>query len=123
MARTRSRRGRPALAVALSALSGIAAAGGEPPLRDAPVVWHADDRRDIEPPQPRDPNILSTGVQASMFRPLGRMLNPVRIVRGVGSWFGGDHVRPAANVNALDEVPNSAWFTRVNSRARLRGPR
>jgi hypothetical protein len=111
MARTRFRPGSPALAVALSALAGIAAAGGEPPLRDAPVVWHADDRRDIEAPQPRDPHLLRSGVEATMFRPLGRMLNPVRIVRGVGSWFGGDHVRPAGNINRLDEVPNSAWFT------------
>ena len=48
---------------------------------------------------------------ATFFRPLGRIFHPGRIVRGIGSAFGGDHVQPAANLNALDEAPNSSWFT------------
>ena len=28
------------------------------PLRDAPVVWHEDDRRDTPPPRPREPNLV-----------------------------------------------------------------
>jgi len=46
----------------------------------------------------------------------------------VGSLFGGDHVRPAENVNSLDEVPNSTWFTNriglfpVTSEDAARGP-
>jgi hypothetical protein len=112
MGRIRFRRGsRRASAVALCALAGLAASGGGPPLRDAPVTWHADDRRDIPAPEPRDPNIIRSGAEASIFRPLDRMLNPARLVRGLGGIAGGDHVAPAVNVNTLDEVPNSAWFT------------
>jgi hypothetical protein len=33
------------------------------------------------------------------------------MVRRVGVAFGGDHVGPAENINSLDEVPNSTWFT------------
>jgi hypothetical protein len=96
--------------VALCALV-LAAGGGEPPLRDAPVVWHADDRRDIPPPEPRDPNIIRSGAEASILRPLDRMFDPARLIRGLGGIAGGDHAAPAANVNVLDEVPNSSWFT------------
>ncbi len=100
-----------ATAVALCALTGLAVGTGEPPLRDAPVVWHEDDRRDVPAPAPRDPNKVRSSVDATFFRPLGRIFHPGRIVRGIGSAFGGDHVQPAANLNALDEAPNSSWFT------------
>jgi hypothetical protein len=84
---------------------------GEPPLRDAPVVWHENDRQDVPAPAPRDPNKVRSSVDATFFRPLGRIFHPGRIVRGIGTAFGGDHVPPAANLNALDETPNSSWFT------------
>ncbi|UCF40663.1 MAG: hypothetical protein JSW43_13220 [Gemmatimonadota bacterium] len=102
---------RRAEAAALCALAGVALAAGEPPLRDAPVVWHENDRQDIPAPRPRDPNKVRSSVEATLFRPLGRIFHPGRIVRGFGSIFGGDHVPPAANINALDETPNSSWFT------------
>jgi hypothetical protein len=47
----------------------------------------------------------------TLFRPLGRLTHPSRLLRRAGTLFGGDHVPPAANVNSLDEVPNSSWFT------------
>ncbi len=128
MAKTRYRRARRALAVALCIGAGIAAHAGEPPLRDGPVVWHSDDRRDVEAPTPRDPNILRSGVDASINRPIGRIFDPARLVRGVGSWFGGDQVGPAANINSLGEVPNSTWFTNriglfpMSPQAAARGP-
>ena len=100
-----------AAAVALCALTGLAVTPGDPPLRDAPVVWHEDDRRDVPAPAPRDPNKVRSSVDATFFRPLGRIFHPGRIVRGIGSVFGGDHVQPAANINALDEAPSSSWFT------------
>ncbi len=99
-----------ALVVALSACSFGRAAAAEP-LRDAPVVWEMDDRRDAPRPKERDPNLLRDGIEESIINPLGRLLNPSRLVRKVGVLFGGDHVLPASNLNALDEVPNSSWFT------------
>ena len=81
------------------------------PLSDAPVVWWEDDRNDIEEPAERDPNLLRDQIHSTMVRPVQRNASPSSLSRRVGSWFGGDHWRPAANVNALDEVPNSTWFT------------
>lgn len=99
-----------AKAVALCALTGLAVTSGDPPLRDAPVVWHENDRQDVPAPAPRDPNKVRSSVDATLFRPLGRIFHPGRIVRGIGSAFGGDHVQAAANLNAVDEAPNSSWF-------------
>ncbi len=82
-----------------------------PPLRDAPVIWHDDDRRDIPEPRERDPNLLWDSIDDTAVRPFGRLMHPGRIVRRVGGLFGGDHVPPAGNLNALDESPNSTWFT------------
>lgn len=91
-------------------LARAALAGGEP-LRDAPIVWEMDDRRDAPPPAERDPNLLHDGIDESFIYPLGRFFNPSRLVRKVGTVFGGEHVMAASNLNALDEVPNSSWFT------------
>jgi len=116
-----------ALVAALSACALGTAAAAEP-LRDAPIVWVADDRRDIPKPEERDPNLLRDGIEESFFNPLGRLLNPSRLVRKVGVLFGGDHVQAASNLNTLDEVPNSTWFTNrigvqaVTPAAAARGP-
>jgi hypothetical protein len=84
---------------------------GAAPLRDEPVVWYADDRRDIQEPAERDPSLVWDAIDATAFRPFSRLVHPGRLVRKVGTIFGGDHVLPAANINRLDEVPNSSWFT------------
>lgn len=81
------------------------------PLRDAPVVWYADDMRTIPAPAEREPHIVRAAIDATLFRPFSRFFHPGRFVRRVGTAFGGDHVPAAANLNALDEVPNSSWFT------------
>jgi len=108
----RFRPGKPPSAVAAFCVAAGAAVlvAGEP-LRDAPVVWHDNDRQNIELPARRDPNLIRDAIESSFFRPMGRLFNPARVVRHIGSLFGGDHVRPAENVNSLDEVPNSSWFT------------
>jgi hypothetical protein len=86
------------------------ARAGEP-LQDEPVIWYEDDRRDIPLPRTREPNLLWDGPNEVFVRPLGRLTHPGRAVRRVRTLFGGDQVLPAANLNALDEVPNSTWFT------------
>jgi hypothetical protein len=91
--------------------TGLTVAVADPPLREAPVVWYDDDKRDIPQPASRDPNLMRDALEASFFRPIGRLVNPGRLVRNLGTAFGADHVPPAVNVNTLDEVPNSSWFT------------
>ena len=88
-----------------------AARAGSPPLSDAPPVWEADDRGDMPMPKVRDPNLLRDGIDESFFDPIGRFFNPSRLIRKAGTPFGADHVAAAANVNSVDEVPNSSWFT------------
>jgi hypothetical protein len=80
-------------------------------LRDAPVVWYEDDAKTIEEPAERDPNLLWDMMNDAFFLPVGRVTHPGRLVRRIGTLFGGEHVPPAENVNSLDEVPNSTWFT------------
>ena len=87
------------------------AAQGAAPLRDGPVVWYEDDRRDTEPPKGRDPSVKWDYFDDSWAQPRERITDPTRITRWIGTWFGAQRVPPADNVNALDEVPNSTWFT------------
>jgi hypothetical protein len=98
-------------------------------LVDAPIVWHDNDRVPFETiPLERDPSIPKDQFTQTVIRPLQRNTRFSNLVRRVGSAFGGDHVMPAANINALGEVPNSTWFTNriglfpVSSEDAARGP-
>jgi hypothetical protein len=93
------------------ALITVSAAASKEALRDAPVIWFDDDQRTIAEPAERDPSLLWDGINETFVLPVGRFLRPSRLVGKLSVPFGGDHVAPAANVNALDEVPNSSWFT------------
>jgi hypothetical protein len=105
-------------ALLLVSLLGALPAAAAPPLEDRPVIWQEDDRRNIEMPEERDPSLLRDGIDESLFNPLGRLLDPRRLMRRAGTPFGGDPVWAASNVNSLDEVPHSAWFTnRIGLRA------
>jgi hypothetical protein len=98
--------------IGVTAIAAAVLAGGDGPLRDAPVAWYEDDRRHVpEAPAERRVNVMRDGLEETLYRPLGRLVNPGRLIRRIGTIFGGDHVPRAANINALDEVPNSTWFT------------
>jgi hypothetical protein len=80
-------------------------------LRDIPVVWYENDQNDIEEPKEREPSIVWDYFDDSWGWPRERWTDPNRLIRNFGTLFGGDQVMAAANINALDEVPNSTWFT------------
>lgn len=80
-------------------------------LRDVPVVWYDQDDAHIPEPAERDPDLYWDQYQDAVALPLARFFDPVRAVRRIGSAFGDEHVVHAHNVNSLDEVPNSTWFT------------
>ncbi len=105
------RRGSHRTAVVMLVVAGMAVSGSRSPLVDEPVVWHEDDRRDIPMPESREPNLSRDALESSLFRPMGRFFDPGRFVRRVGTLIGGEGAQPAANLNSLDEVPNSSWFT------------
>ncbi len=100
------------LATAAPLLAPAPAALAREPLRDAPVVWwESDDAPLSAVPREREPSIQKDRFTSSVVRPLQRNTRFSNVTRRVGSFFGGDHAPPASNVNALDEVPSSTWFT------------
>ncbi len=101
--------------VADGILPRVAAAGSsgrDAPLRDAPIVWYADDQRPLDHvPAERDPLLIWDYADAGAFRPLGYYLHPVRNLRRLARPFGVQTEKDAADVNRLGEVLDSSWFT------------
>lgn len=111
MGRIQSRRGREALFAALLLAAAALPASSSSPLSGGPVVWYDRDDADIPAPAPRDPNLTWDAVETTVIGPASRVFHPVRNVRRLRGLFGGETAPRAGNVNALDEVPNGAWFT------------
>ncbi len=99
------------MVAALGAATMPESARAADPLVDAPPMWWEADDADIAKPAERDPNLLRDQLTTTIIRPLNRNAQPARLARRVGTLFGGQLHREAANPNALDEVPNSTWFT------------
>lgn len=78
-----------------------------------PIVHEADDRRPIaEPIEETDGQwAVWDGTDKMLFHRVGQLFNLGRSLRTVGTWTGLADPVEAQNVNALDEVPNSTWFT------------
>ncbi len=113
MARTRpGSTSRPVWAALLGLLLishlGTLPASAREPLRDEPVAWYADDRQPIPVPEFQEPGLVPYALDSFVGRPFSRFWSPGRFFRKVGT---GDRVQVAANINALDEVVNSTWFT------------
>ena len=92
-------RGRALAGVATLAIAGLVACSGARPFSTKPVLWEDDDRRPFSPqPEESFVPLYWDGADHIFFRPFARMW-----------WLPTGH--PARNVNALDEVPDSSWFT------------
>ncbi len=79
-----------------------------PSLQDVPVVWFADDNKPIAVPAFHEPGMVPYSVESFVTRPFSRFFHPGRLARTIDDGYAG---RRAANVNSLDEVINSTWFT------------
>jgi hypothetical protein len=95
-------------ACVVCAFASVATAGD---LLSDGVAWYEDDRRSIEQPIGRSPNLLRDKIHTTFVLPVRRHSSPSAGIRSIGSWVGRDKVPPAENVNALDEALNSTWFT------------
>jgi hypothetical protein len=85
--------------LAMAAASSCTAADPPPRFANQPVVWTVDDRRDVRVKPRTTPNLLDYDFYDRSFeRPLTRV-------------FEVQPPRRARAVNALDEVPDSTWFT------------
>lgn len=77
----------------------LGCSAGPRPFSVAPPVWKDDDRRPFQPrPEPSFVPLYWDGADQIVFRPVAR-------------FFLLEEAREAVNVNALDEVPDSSWFT------------
>ncbi len=78
-----------------------------------PIMWEADDRRPIpEPEEETDGQwFIWDGTHKMIFYRVEQLFNLGRSLRTVGTWVGLADPVEAGNVNALDEVPHSTWFT------------
>ncbi len=100
------------LRVGLSGLlltfAGFVLADSLPPLKDAPVIWFADDDKAIAVPEYFEPGLMPYTTNSYVSRPFARFFHPGRLIRKIDSGYAG---RRACNVNSLGEVVNSSWFT------------
>jgi hypothetical protein len=71
---------------------------GAPRFKDQPIVWQVDDGRNI--PEPEENEFLA-------LKYYGEIFATRRITRSLDI----PNREPAHNTNALDEVPDSTWFT------------
>jgi hypothetical protein len=90
----------------------LALGGCAPPVHfaDRAILWKDPDDRPIPQPQPRDPPYHWVAIRDAVFNPADHVL-------------GLDYTTEARNVNALDETPDSTWWTdrrRVPGQARPR---
>lgn len=77
-----------------------------PPLEPEGPYWIDDDREDIPEPEYRDPNLIWTTVDRSVFEQFEQFFDLERSFRIL---FGNRE--EAHNINSYDHVPNSSWFT------------
>ncbi|MBU8869969.1 MAG: hypothetical protein KOO60_03730 [Gemmatimonadales bacterium] len=78
------------------------------PLSDSSAVWFADDARPVPVPEFEEPGLIPYGYESFVARPFSRFWHPGRALRWLVT---RDNVQEAANLNALDEVVDSSWFT------------
>ncbi len=104
-------------AAALALLSAVGAAAERPPG----VLWKDNDDLPIaRPAEDHDGDyIWWDGVHNMALRPLGGIFDLARLGHTLGEWTYLVGPREAANANALDEVPDSTWFTNRNARTRV----
>jgi hypothetical protein len=85
--------------LAALALACLAACSGARPFSTKPVLWEDDDRQPFSPrPEESFVPLYWDGADHIFFRPFAR------------AWLL-ETGHPAKNVNALDEVADSSWFT------------
>jgi hypothetical protein len=94
--------------VALCVLLPAVGRAGQAPLRDAPVIWFADDARPIAAPAPDERGLVPYALEAFIGRSFSRFWNPARRVRSLG----GDG---PAYTRRSTSTPSTRWSTRRGS--------
>lgn len=77
-------------------------------------AWVDHDGQPIPEPPEWSPGMWSGFIREGFSEPVTKAFDiPDKLIL-LGDAFGGDADREAANVNAMDEAPNSSWFTNRN---------
>ena len=97
-------------AMAMVLLIAGAAAGGTP-LTTEPVKWFDADDKTIPEPEDVEENQVWDIADHTFFHQIGKVLDLGWSARRIGNLLRIAPRRQADNVNALDEVPNSSWYT------------
>lgn len=94
---------------------------GIPAAATSEIASNAADDLPIHEPQADEEGdfLWWDGGRNMTFYQLGKILDLGNSLHAVGEWVGVLGPREAADVNALDEVPNSTWFTNRHHRKRL----
>ena len=96
------------LALTLLLLTGCSA-GTQ--LTTKPIKWFDPDNRPISEPASIEENQIWDIIDHTFFYQFGKLLDLGWLSRRAGTMLNVAPVRQADNVNALDEVPNSSWYT------------
>lgn len=98
----------------------FAALAGAPSVAQ-PIVWKDNDDLPIaEPAEDHEGDFIWwDGVRDMALYPLGKILDLGELAHEVGELAHIVGPEEAANVNALDEVPDSTWFINRHARRRL----
>ena len=83
----------------------------QPRLTTDPIKWIDADWRSIPEPPVLEENLIWDIVDHTFFFEVGKVLNLGWSARRIGNLLQVVPPRQADNVNALDEVPNSSWYT------------
>jgi hypothetical protein len=113
-------RTKTALPVALTLLAGLVAVAE---VRSSKVLWLDNDMKSIPEPKARSSSYYDAFFKGQVIEGLKEDLDLPRWVRRATG-----HPKQASNVNALDEVPDSSWYTnrhhirRMSTAELQRGP-
>ena len=80
-------------------------------LTTDPIKWFDADNKNIPEPAEIEENQIWDIIDHTLFHQVGKVLDLGWTSRRVGSLIGVVEPRQADNVNAIDEVANSSWYT------------
>ena len=102
------------LLAAPGALGMPSPAGRDTSAASGRVTWVDHDGRPIRQPPDWEPNFWGHQLREAIVEPLSHAFDIPDKMLFVGRLLGARTRRDAVNVNELDEVPNSTWFTNRN---------
>ena len=114
--------------VALVTCIAVAVDADDRSLSTAPIKWFDPDNRSIPKPKEIEENLIWDIVDHTFFYQMGKVLDLGWSARRVGNMLNVAPRRQADNINVLDEVPNSSWYTnrhfmrRMDASALAQGP-